>query len=771
MQKIPKPTHLKRHLLHPGLTLAIGSLVSANSFAAGTIEEVTVKARKVEESMQSVPVAISAISGKTLEQTYATDIGDLEGFAPNVTIGRHSAFPSAAQISIRGLSSMDIERTFDPSVGVSVDGVFMPTNTNHMLDMFDIDQVEILRGPQGTLFGKNTIGGVVNARRKQADPSEFYLDLETAAGNFGRMDAKVAVNQPISDSMATRLSLFSQKSDGFIDNAQDQDPNRNGEELLSARLANTFLVSENLEFVVNIDYLKDQSDSGAVLNITNPDSGYIFSSINPSIQPATDFDNVSNNAPNVNDVSRDNFSLEANYEWNELTLTSVTGYAHQDETISIDWDGHDGDIFVFTQSDMLAALGGGATTEEAFGAAISLQQDGAFFHSYREQAETTWSQEFRVSGQLNDNLDFVGGVYYFQSAYDITAENTIGLDKVPQSSAHTSKSTALFAQSNYYMTPELRVNLGIRYTKDEKSLDRHIFAGLNMKLESDATGAPIANAAELDLTEDWSEVTPRIGLDYQYTDDLMLYTSLSTGYKGGGWNGRANTPAAAQASYDPETVKTWEGGFKSDLLDNQVRLNATVFYAEFDDLQVDINVPGGPNGQQTLVQNAATATSQGLELELLAKPTYDSTFAFTYGFLDASYDTFIFDEAQADGSNIRRDYSGNDLRRSPAHQFAVSGNQEWNALEGTMVANLSYKWVDEMEMTADNDPYLKVNDLGTFDASLTYYSADEKLKVALFGRNLTDERELVYTFNVAGFWQFGSPNLPRTVGLNVGYRF
>jgi iron complex outermembrane receptor protein len=738
---------MKKILKHPSLftlsPLALAVLTDLSwAQERQVIEEVQVTARRVTESLQEVPVAISTIGGEALEVKQALDLGALEGIAPNVTFGRHGTFPNSAQITIRGMTSMDIERTFDPSVGVQVDGVSLATNTNQMLDLFDVESIEILRGPQGTLFGRNTIGGTVNVTRKQASFDGLSGDIQATLGNYGRTDGRAAINIPLTETLATRLSFFSSKSDGFVDNTFAGDE-RMGEEVLAARVNVVFEPTEDLSIAMDYDWLKDRSDTGYALNITDPagyETGtgkapYLWCTFgNPCNGKPNDLYKVAANEENLANIDRDAFRIQVNYRLGDSAeITYIGATAKQDELITLDWDG----------------------------VAQALPVNPFYATQNRAQSERTTSHELRISGNLTDRIDGVAGIYFFSSDYSLTQiENFLQLP-IDKDTGQKADSQAFFAQANYTLSEAWRITGGVRVTRDEKE-----FRTLSQFGGFDVRG----------LEEDWSETTYRLGTDYRINDDMMVYASFASGYKAGGFNGRAGSLAQAIAPYDPETVDTYEVGIKSDLLDGRVRLNLAAYRSNYDDLQLDVSVKTeGNDAPNTLVSNASSAISQGVEMELTALLTNSTTLRVTYGFLDTEYDDFVanlFGETDATGELLLVDYSGNDLRRSPRHQAMVSLNQEFEFKMGRLVAEANYRWTDNQHMTVDNDPYLEQDALGLLDLNLMYFSPNEQWRVALFVHNATDEEELGYMFRASNLWQFGTAaTAPRTAGVTVGYSF
>ncbi len=706
------------------------SLAQAQAGANLAIEEIVVTSRRREEAMQSVPVAVTALDEKALDALFPRNVGDLSGVAPNFIVGSHGSFPSSAHFTIRGLTSMDIERSFDPSVGVAVDGFFVPTNATQMIDLFDVERVEVLRGPQGTLFGRNTIGGLVNVIRKS--PShERSGDIEGTFGKFGRGDIRAAFNTSIvEDVLAARFAVASQNFDGYVFNEFD-DRRRGGSDIVSARAAFLYTPTQQLTVNVNYDYFRSNSDSGISLNLSDPDGGFLLCQFTECGGIPDDLYRTNENVPNRHDEQSDTFMVDVAWDFDQWTLSSLTGYRQHEEDINIDFDGSSLD----------------------------------WYHSLRNQEEKTFSQEFRAVTDFQGPLNFVAGLYWFQTRYDLDMDNVFIFfpDGSGQRTGHRSRSVAAYVQGDYSLTETLRLTLGARYTWEEKELRYH------EPFQPDGLVPPVRVE---DLKEDWSEFTPRLGLDWQLSDEILVYASYAAGFKSGGWNGRAGTIASASEAYDPETVDTLEIGLKSDLFDRRMRLNLAAFQSSYKDLQLDINKPlivDGSANSETVVDNVAKATIRGAELETRLRATEALTLNVTFGWLDASYDRFLAD-VNADGTVT--DNSGLKFRRSPKFQYSIGANYMLDlGRNGGLSLDALYRWRDSTFLTVLNDDVGRQSSVGLVDLSATWFSPSDRYEVSAFVKNATQENYIDYAFVAAGLFQFGSPNAPRTWGVRGRLRF
>jgi iron complex outermembrane recepter protein len=749
----------------------VPALAQAESQAttATGVEDIIVSARRRNESIQDVPVAVTAISPAQLANMAAPDIRDLVGRTPNLVIDPVNAGPSAAAISIRGISFEDIEKSFDPAVGVLVDDVYIGTNTGQLLDFFDFESVEVLRGPQGTLFGRNTTAGVIRLQRTKPT-GEFGVRALGTIGDYGRRDVRLVVNMPkIADLISLKGFWIRAQSDDFYDNqvlGEDYGGRKYDNYGIAARVERG-----GLDVVFTWDRVKERSEidqpaTSRTPDITRPFPGTQFNPdliclqvpvtgvglVRPTGIPGAQCDRNTggdlyttfSNVPGFARNDGDNFTINGSLELGELTLSSVTGWRDSDEIVRQDFDS--------TSID--------------------------FFDTQRVQTYRQFSQELRLSGDLTDALDFVTGLYYFNSRY--TLDQTTFFGPFLQAAAglpaqggnivdHRGKSTALFADVQWTVTEDLRLSVGGRYTWDEKSIFNDFLK----------TGLPQFIADE---SEKWNQFTPRASLDYSFGDNLV-YASYSRGYRAGGFNGRGQSAESARTPYDPETVDSFELGLKTQFLDNRVTLNVAGFLTKYNDKQEEIvrAIPGA--GQETLVLNAAKATIKGLEAELRVQATEGLSFSSSLGLLDAKYDEFQTQLVQPDGVVVNVDASERDLRRTPDVSFSLIADWAIPVGElGNLDLAASYRHVSSFQTTivgdafdpTRNDPrgLAQARNLVDASAAMTFDLDDiGKMRVAVFGRNLTDDRGLNSTLPVGGLFTFSAARPPRTFGMEVGFEF
>ncbi len=727
---------------------------AATSAQPEGLEEILVTARRRVESIQDTPVAVSAISPTQLQNAAAPDIRDLVGRTPNLVIDAVNAGPSAAAIAIRGISFEDIEKSFDPAVGVLIDGVVLGTNTGQLLDFFDFERIEVLRGPQGTLFGRNTTAGVINIQRSRPT-GELGVRAQATFGKYDRLDGRLVVNLPAFGPFSAKFFVIHAESEGFYNNVTlnrrygGRDYDNYGASLRFQM--NGFDATATYE---KFDEASEVEQSAASrtgqdliclrVPVATP-GGTIF--VRPTGIPDiqcdrplgddlyTSFSEVPGLALNNGQA----VTINATQEIGDLTLTSVTGWRDSTESVRQDFD------------------------------STSVR----FFDTLRLQTYRQFSQELRLNGNLTDRVDFVLGGFYFNSNYTLDQNTFFGpflqaAAGLPAAGGnrvnHTGKSAAIFGDVQFRLTDQLRVTVGGRYTWDTKRYTNDIFK----------TGNPALIASP---EARFKQFTPKVSVDYKLTEDVLAYASYSRGYRAGGFNGRAQTLTSAQTPYNPEKVDSYELGLKTEFLDRRVILNLAGFYTKYNDKQEEIVRPAPPPaGQDTVVANAATATIKGLEADFRALLFEGFTVNGSLGLLDAKYDRFF---TLVNG--VSTDISNRQLRRTPDVSASIGADWSIPAGPGELVLAGSYRYISSYQTTivgapgnpTINDPRGLAGERNIVDASAAYVFdiSGAKLRVAAFGRNLTDNRGLNSTLPVAGLFTFASGRPPRTYGFEVGVAF
>lgn len=750
-----------KSMLAMGMAISIPVQVWAEADEAkyAMLEEVVTTARKRSEPLQDTPVAATVLGGQALDMTFHGDLKTLPFPAPNVNIAGVSAFSNAVSVAIRGIQSADIDSTIDPPVGIFVDGVYIARPAASSMDLFDVEQIEILRGPQGTLFGRNTSAGALQIRTRRPS-GEFGTRGKITVGEYGRFDVRAAVDLPIiEDKVNAKISVMSQTMDGyFTSNVNGRD--LGAEEILSVRPMIQFTPNDKLDITLIGEYHKNKSEPRLQQNESPPERllcllhGYC----------GFDFDNGSEefdvDALDVGIIDAEIWGLtaEVNYEVEKGVFTFIGNYRKTEE------------IAVYDPDAVLYPM----------------------FLVDRDQPHTQYSTEFRFQSTGYDRFDFVAGVYFFHQEYELERNTTLGIvapDPLTSLLSFTGQdhdAWSVFGELHYYVNDKLTVTVGARYSDEEKEFYQLPFGP-----------APVTGA-RIDNDESWSDFGPKFGLNYQWNNDLMTYFSYTKGFKSGGFNGRCGQEATCLLSFDPEEVDGYELGIKADWLNNRLRSNIAVFWSEYTDLQRTAIVPlppGSANPQETVTDNAAGATIRGIELELTALIGDNLRLSIAAGILDAEYDSFC---ADIDGAGaydslptsncggtvtqttdlenpggaasylVDEDRSAFDLARAPETNYSISAIYDLPLSNGgNMLFNASYTWIDDLFTDASENSLRE--DTHLLDASISYEDPNGRYRVSIFGKNLTNELYVDSRTLVPPLFDTRAVSAPRRYGIEIGW--
>ena len=740
--KMSKPRTVRNVLASACSAALVSTMVSTVSYAQESsfaLEEVLVTARKRTESIQDFPVSVTSIS-KELKEASIRRLDDLQSFTPNVYIRTTSGIPGGAAISIRGVSYQETDKTLDPSIGVIMDGLYLGTSSGALLNNFDTQRVEVLRGPQGTLFGKNTTGGVVNVIRGDVTMA-WGGDASVTLGDDGREDIKGVLNVPLIDEkLGVKLFANQIKSDGWVKNTTINE-DVFGDDKKTYGFAAQWRPSENFDIKLHYEHNEDETDTGANVNASQPGQDLdcnlegllwpIGCEGNPGNKNKNDKDHTSTNDRNSNDSEYDTVILTMNWDFGPFLLTSITGNRDMDEQYRFEFDG-------------------GTQTFLNFDYVNEWEQ---------------FSQELRLTSNFSETFEFVGGLYYWDVDYLqdwYVYELLWTLDRiggivpgVPGGAGFTedtvsrngqsqdTESYAAFAQGDWLISDKWTITAGIRYTYEEKD-----FTGGDGIVYTPAPGDPAQNFPTRDFKDDWSETTGKLGFRYTMNDDIMLFGSWSEGFKSGGFFGRqANFDL--DPTYEPEYVTNWELGMKSEWLDGRMTFNPTVFFNDYEDKQEDVLIPIDFTNVATAIRNAGTLEIFGVELELQFQVTQAWNIRMSYGYLDAEYDEY---EADLNGDQIITDNTDITPRNTPENTFGFNTTYTLPIGPGELVGFASYRWRDEIEVLAfrdptpgskGNDPLGHLDSIENLDLTVSYIWNDGRYRLTGYGRNVTDERERV----------------------------
>ncbi len=717
------------------------------------LEEIVVTARKRSENLQSVSASISALSAGDLARRFVSDVRDFANSSPNVLIDDTQQGPGGvAAIYIRGAGVADVEKSIDPAVTVAIDDVFIGQSSGSLLKAIDIDRVEVLRGPQGTLFGRNATGGVINITRSRPT-QELSGKVRGTYGSFDTFDAQGIVSFGLAENVAIKVTGAYNSTDGYIFNRTQNKP---GQKSDFRAIGGQLLVTptEALEISVSYDHQLTRQDAGQLQVLTRPTdlfcAVYNYCSPKPGTPASGDRYVSLGNGP-VDKGARFKLDMaigKVKYDLgSDLELQYILGYLKTSESVSQDFD----------------------STPQRL---------------YETDRPARWRQtthEARLVKGGEGPLTFVVGAYLWDSEYTINLKNYIGFAGPPlltsaQDVTQTNNSYAGFFEGDYRITDQLKLTVGGRYTHDKKTTivnDGTIFIYGTLVEENPIVVIPPSLAAgsivmAAPVEASWSKFTPKVSLSYNFTDDIMGYALWSRGYRGGGFNGRPASLGSATTPYNPETLDNYELGFKTQFLDDRVRLNGALYLMKYKDQQQDLDVPapGTSTGRESRTINASNADLKGFELDLTARVTDEFTLTANVGYLDAKYKDFVGDIFS---TGVPIDATFLSIRRAPKWTWNLGATYETDIGKGSLLLNGSLHFIGAHEMTFLNNPDLRNPGQYLLDASISYRI--NKTMISVFGKNLADEDGWTIGYDIQNVWSYGTPRQPRSWGIAITQNF
>ena len=754
------------------MAIAAGGIMFLSSvmvLAQGTaLEEIVVTAQKREESLQDTPVAVSAFTASAIQDKGIEDISEVASFTPNLvfdTTSPVSGLSSGAVVFIRGIGNTDFSLTTDPGVGTYVDGVYMSRSAGGVLDVLDVERIEVLRGPQGTLFGRNTMGGAISiTSRKPAD--EFQGRAELTAGNFSRLDVRAAVDVPFTNALRATFAVSEKNRDGFVDRVLVGDK-LGDENKLAFRGSAVFEPNETWDFQFSYDYTNiDEQSAGSVLLGFTPGAGtlgYALATFGDIPTGLADLGQYITNG--ADDISYATGETGTNLEIHGVSLTGAWHANVFDVKYTVAWRKTDGGFFRDPDNSPHAI------TE-------TLNPD----YEHRQT-----SHELQLTGAgFDDRLKYVAGLYYFVEdgtdnvfvpVFLPTPDLAAGFPAAITNRAEVdNNSRAAYFQATWELTEIVSVTGGVRQTKDEKDFVYTQYIGADIygnplpffpgAINEDgvfAPGlAPIVGNGSGSAGDSFSETTLRFSVDVALTDNTLLYYSFSQGFKSGGYVLRYVEYVTDIRTFQPELVDTHEVGLKWQGLQDRVRVNAAAFYSDYDEVQVTFfDTLGGP-----ITANAGIVEIKGLEVELTALITDNFLLDAAFGYADANY-TKINPIA---GLSLTLDESAT-LVNTPQNTFNLGVEYTLSMGANELAGRLDYSYKDDVFNDSQNSPFLFQKAYDTLNASVRY-SIGEAIDLVAFVENLTDGR-----FIESGDSNFGlgfheaNFNRPREYGVTVRYRF
>lgn len=732
--------------------------LSADEEASAVLEEIIVTAQKRSESLGDVPIALSAFTGNFIKDTKLTDIKDLIAYTPGLAGWSSDSFLDA--VSVRGVSTNAFGIGGDSSIGVYKDGVYYGRNGAAMTSFFDIERVEVAKGPQGLLFGRNAASGAIHTitEKPGLEAVEGYARL--GVGERDRLQAEFAYNQPLGDTWAMRIAGIHSEEDGFVENLY------NGDDLGA-------IDNDAIRFSI-----RKEADWGDVtLTAEHEDRkqyGTVYIGRDANGNSITGDDRKANiDFPGKDDARVTGVTLTANIALNDkMSLTSITGYHEHDWTYSEDWDGtpldpagfvndQDGDYLsqelrlnVETSEDLSWYVGASAYKEDVTARQSNATGDTTpYFTAYFTEYFTNYFGD-PYSGAY---YGAYSGAYYGALTSDILETNTTKGEY---------SGWAVYADMTYQLTKKMDISLGARYTYDEKETTTDIQGG--GFVWAVVTPTPVKSK------QDWDDLSPRINLRYFTDNNTMLFGSVTSGYKAGGFGTDNVTssapvspvlsvalPDAALDDFDPETILSYEIGAKGDLAGGRLQYGISAYYYNYEDLQTVIIEVG-----KALVENIGEVDGLGVELDLRAaiNDNWDVFFGAAWSDTDVSG---IPLDVCSEPSGSDRD--GNRLAYNPEWMISGGINAHYPFSSGEVFGSLDFSWQDEFFSDLENTDANTIDSVGFVNVR-TGWNSEQNWSVSVYVENVFDEESFAARNSSFGDINI-APTLPRTAGVDISYSF
>ncbi len=743
-------------------------LLSQATHAAPALEEIIVTAEKRQESLQDVPISIAAFPQDTLEKLGITDIKGLASQVPNVVINEFTGSSTTVRLFMRGVGQNDVQVTQDPSVALYMDGVYIGSSVGTSFETADIQRIEVLRGPQGTLYGRNATGGAINLITNQADPGGFAFKQTLTGGNLDLFRSRTIANFPLTNSTAVKFAYSYSDRDGTVDNhGNGKDWGVEERENFTGDFHWDINDNQAVDYKYEHSKIKDTSRLSQILyfDSTAPNAGVIafadptvhadgtpVDSGRDRLDDATSFDDIL-----TGDVQIDAHTL--NYAWdiNEvLTFNSITGYR---------------DVDVFNQTAQVPNA--------------SILNMFTIVNGITNTSFNQFSQEFQLLGET-EAFTWVGGLYYYEDeSEDDNTGNSNGSENIPAGDLtdHTTTentSLAAFGQATWSplaLEQRWHFTVGTRFSSDNRKAHRN-----NNRVSYGFAGSPSTVPAFVaNYDKDFTKFNPSFTVEYDLSDFSRVYGKVVTAYKSGGTSQRSTSQANFEKGFDEEELVSYELGYKGDLADGRVRFNAALFYMTYDDYQQSVQTGRSP-GERDFI-NIRDADIAGLEFDLTVAITEELTSTLSYGYLDSSFgpDTVSFlqvDDTSGSGFTQVTAELTDDLAMAPNHSASLALDYTRALSFGLLNANLNAQYQDEAGTGVD-EPTGELDERTLVGAVLSLSEIDVgrgQLKVMLWGKNLFDQEYYIGNIRQDSFDSLGLMGLatfgdPRTYGMTVEYRY
>lgn len=748
------------------------------------VTEIVVTARRRAESLQDTPIAISAVTSEGLTQRGIENVTQIGDFTPNVKFNSSvpvSASNATAAIFIRGIGQNDYQLSADPGVGLYLDGVYISRGVGNVLDVLNVERIEVLRGPQGTLFGRNTIGGAVSVVTKKPG-DKFAGNFEVTTGSFGRAQIKGTLDIPLADGIYSSIGGFYHRRDGYVKGVVPGAPDLGDTDNLAGRFALRLEPSSDVTIDLAVDGSRTRENSApnVMLHVDeNAPAAQVWNAV---------YSGAGAICANTANAARLTDKRCFNSQWalapfrHGGTFTTISNVFNNTSRRPYQ---SASDVNIWGASGAIEwRLGGGVSAKSitayrkvtGFWTRDSDHSPADIIQTNSDWKQDQFSEEVQLLGEAFDNkLNWVvGGYYSSESGNHKDLVNIV--DAVFMSGAVLNgESLAFFGQATYTIVPDLNLTAGLRWTQDKKTFNNAnqyvVEAGFltGAPYNPDGSGLqdgdPLMGPLGQTSTVTDRAWTPMVSLAYRWSPQFLTYASYSQGFKGGGFTQRVFPPFAFIPSFAPETSTTYEIGFKSDLFDRRLRLNGAVFINDYDNLQITVNDP--TLGFAPIIQNAAKARIQGLELELEARPVEALRIEAGLGYLDAKYKEVDIRALNAGVTTATH------LQNAPEWTLSAGTSYEIVAPGvGKFTPRVDWSYRSTVYNDAVNTPLLVQKGYHLVNAQVAFTDESDRWGVSLGVKNLTDEVYLGsgYADSFGGITE-GVYGRPREWYLSARYKF
>ncbi|WP_227698465.1 TonB-dependent receptor [Sphingomonas hengshuiensis] len=693
--------------------MAQAQTASSDDTPRAGIDDIVVTATRTGETrLQDTPLAVTAFDAAALERTGLKDIRDLTTMTPNLQVTQNGAF---AQVYIRGVGSNNVFGGSDPSSTIHLDGIYLARPASYFGNFLDVERIEVLRGPQGTLYGRNSVGGTISIVSRKPT-NEYEARAQLTYGNYEMLRGEGYVSGPIvRDVLAASVSIIGTRRDGYIQNIAAGQPDADNERTFGIRGQLRFTPSAPLEVIVRGDYLNSNDRLAGYVKLLQRTTDPVANSV------LGDYRKIAANISPLSRRRQQGVAGEINYDLGGVALKSLTGY-RENQLIGV------------TDTD--------ATT-------LNTRRTDQF------EAQRQFSEELTLSGELGP-LGYIVGAYYFSEWIKVrSAVTTFAANRVAYQPLVETEALAGFGQLSYALGDKVTLTAGIRYTDERKDFDQ--FANQT----NATTGAQVAtyprSYARRGNYQAW---TPKFGIEFRPAGGVLVYASATKGFKSGGFNMASVNPAQGFA---PETLWSYEAGAKLDLLDRTLRVNLAAFHYDYQNLQVQAFITPGV----TDITNASDARVDGVEVETVFQPARWAQLGANLAYLDARYKNY---PGALGAGNVTFDASGNRLNLSPRWSYTVYAQGDVPLAGGSVIARTEWSYRSRQYFTAANTGLDQQAPYGLLGATLGYTLPGGRYDVMVFGRNLTNRQYVTSTASFAS-GIVGRVGEPRVYGVRLVGKF